>query len=157
MKAPQNLDHALVSTTYSSQGKTANRVLVSATSDQTLSKESFYVAASRAKYNLNIYAQDKKQLLEKAIISQAKQNPLEVLGNLDIKSEDHKEIRDKVERNVRNVYDKYVIKQMYDEHLKNQAKQPNKDLDSTKAKQQSESIKSNQETERQQKTRKLSR
>ncbi len=157
LNKPQNLDHALVSTTYSSQGKTANRVMVSATSDRTLSKESFYVAASRAKYNLDIYAQDKKKLLEKAITSQAKQNPLEVLDNLNIKSSAHKEIRDKVDRNVRNIYDKYVIKQMYDEHLKNQAKHPNKDLDSTKAKQRSESIKSNQETERQQKTRKLSR
>ena len=157
LNKPHSLDHALVSTTYSSQGKTANRVLVSATSDRTLSKESFYVAASRAKYNLDIYAQDKKKLLEKAKASQAKQNPLEVLDNLNIKSSAHKEIRDKVDRNVRNIYDKYVIKQMYDEHLKNQAKQPNKDLDSTKAKQRSESIKSNQATERQQITRKLSR
>ncbi len=157
LNKPQNLDHALVSTTYSSQGKTANRVLVSATSDRTLSKESFYVAASRAKYNLDIYAQDKKKLLEKAIISQAKQNPLEVLDNLDIKSNAHKEIRDKVDRNVRNVYDKYVIKQMYDKHIENQEQQPNQDLDSTKSKQQSESINSSKETERQQKTRKLSR
>ena len=157
LNQPQNLDHALVSTTYSSQGKTANRVLVSATSDRTLSKESFYVAASRAKYNLDIYAQDKKKLLEKAKASQAKQNPLEVLENLDIKSSAHKEIRDKVDRNVRNVFDKYVIKQMYDEHLKNQAKQPNKDLVDTQSKQRAESINSSIETERQQKTRRLSR
>ncbi len=163
LNKPQNLDHTLVTTTYSSQGKTANRVLVSATSDKTLSKESFYVAASRAKYNLDIYSQDKKKLLEKAKQSQAKQNPLEVLDNLNVKSSAHKEIRDKVDQNVRNVYDKYVIKQMYGEHLKNQTKQakqteqPNKDLDSTKAKQQSESIKSSPETEQQPKTRRLKR
>ena len=129
LNQPQNLDHALVSTTYSSQGKTANRVMVSATSDRTLSKESFYVAASRAKYNLDIYVQDKKQLLEKAIISQAKQNPLEVLENhLDIKSSAHKEIREQVERNVRSIYDLYVAKQINDKSLDSQQQQHNKDL-----------------------------
>ncbi|MGK7896262.1 MAG: MobF family relaxase [Xenococcus sp. (in: cyanobacteria)] len=137
LNQPQNLDHALVSTTYSSQGKTANRVLVSATSDRTLSKESFYVAASRAKYNLDIYAQDKKQLLEKAKASQAKQNPLEVLENhLDTKSSTHKEIRDKVERNVRSIYDKYVAKQIKDKSLDSQQQQASNDL-VTKSKSQS--------------------
>ncbi len=141
LNKPHSLDHALVSTTYSSQGKTANRVLVSATSDRTLSKESFYVAASRAKYNLDIYSQDKKKLLEKAKESQAKQNPLEVLeNNLDIKSSAHKEIRDKVDRNVRNVYDSYVIKQIYDKHIENQKQQQTKDLVDTKSKQRSESM-----------------
>ena len=107
--------------------------------------------------DISIYAQDKKKLLEKAKASQAKQNPLEVLDHLDIKSLAHKEIRDKVDRNVRNVYDKYVIKQMYDKYIENQSKQQNKDLDSTKSKQQSESIKSSLETEQKPKTRKLSR
>ena len=83
LSIPQNFDHALVATTYSSQGKTANRVLVSATSDKTLSKESFYVAASRAKYNLTIYTQNKEQLLARAQKSQAKLNPLEILDKYE--------------------------------------------------------------------------
>lgn len=82
----QHLDHALVSTTYSSQGKTADRVLVSASSDRTLSKESFYVAASRAKYDLKIYAESSAALLEKAQESHAKQNPLEVLEEQHLKA-----------------------------------------------------------------------
>ncbi|MDJ0717499.1 MAG: MobF family relaxase [Prochloraceae cyanobacterium] len=83
LNKPQHLDYALVSTTYSSQGKTAKRVLVSASSDCTLNKESFYVAASRAKYNLQIYAEDKSKLFEKAVESRAKKNPLEILSDID--------------------------------------------------------------------------
>ena len=47
LTSQQYLDYALVSTTYSSQGKTAERVL--AVADGTLSKEGLYVAVSRAK------------------------------------------------------------------------------------------------------------
>ena len=42
----QHLDHALVTTTYSSQGKTADRVLIAA--DEMVGAESFYVGCSRA-------------------------------------------------------------------------------------------------------------
>ncbi len=76
---PLHLDYALVSTTYSSQGKTADRVLISASADPTVSQESFYVAISRAKYDLKLYAQDKADLLERAKESRAKENPLELL------------------------------------------------------------------------------
>lgn len=79
LQSSQHLDHALVSTTYSSQGKTAERVLVSISADRTLGKESFYVAASRAKYDLQIYAEDRLALLERALVSHAKQNPLEAI------------------------------------------------------------------------------
>ena len=80
LKTPQHLDHALVSTTYSSQGVTANRVFVSATNDFTLSQESFYVAASRAKYNLQLYVENRANLVEKAQSSRAQSNPLELIG-----------------------------------------------------------------------------
>ena len=79
LKVPQHLAHNLVSTTYSSQGATANRVLVSATNDRTLSQESFYVAASRAKYNLQLYVENRAKLVEKASESQAQLNPVELL------------------------------------------------------------------------------
>ncbi|NJO94491.1 MAG: AAA family ATPase [Hydrococcus sp. RM1_1_31] len=74
---PLHLDYALVSTTYSSQGKTANRVLIAA--DHTVATESFYVAVSRVKDELKIYTTDKAEILEKACISKAKENPLEIL------------------------------------------------------------------------------
>ena len=76
---PLHLDYALVSTTYSSQGKTADRVLVSSTVDRTLSQESFYVAISRAKHDLQIFAQDREFLFEQAQESHAQETVLELL------------------------------------------------------------------------------
>ncbi|PZO11454.1 MAG: hypothetical protein DCF25_19365 [Leptolyngbya foveolarum] len=73
----QYLDYALVSTTYSSQGKTAERVLVVA--DGTLSKESLYVAVSRAKTNLSLYTADREKLFKQAERSAAKENPSDYL------------------------------------------------------------------------------
>ncbi|WP_228013572.1 AAA family ATPase, partial [Nostoc edaphicum] len=73
----QNLDYALVSTTYSSQGKTADRVLISA--DFTIGQESFYVAASRARHELKIYTEDPTRLLWLAQQSKSKENALELL------------------------------------------------------------------------------
>ena len=103
LNIPQNYDHALVSTTFGSQGRTANRVLVSATSDRTVSQQSFYVAASRAKYNLQIYAQDKEQLLTRAQKSQAKLNPLEIL-------EQHEKNLNKVKDNLKGIFNSYYKK-----------------------------------------------
>ena len=73
----QHLDYALVSTTYSSQGKTAERVMIAA--DETVSQESFYVAVSRVRRHLSIYTSDKEALLAKAMESRAKENALELL------------------------------------------------------------------------------
>jgi conjugative relaxase-like TrwC/TraI family protein len=71
LKGHQYLDYAWVSTTYSAQGKTADRVL--ALTDTMTSRESFYVAVSRAKYDLTIYASDRAELLRLAQISRANQ------------------------------------------------------------------------------------
>lgn len=81
--ALHHLDYALVSTTYSSQGKTANRVLVAA--DHTMGAESFYVAVSRVKYDLKIYTADKAQLLKDATRSKAKENPNDLLGQSQLR------------------------------------------------------------------------
>ncbi len=78
----QHLDYALVSTTYSSQGKTANRVLIAA--DKTMGKESFYVAVSRAKYDLKIYTEDKSDLLKLARKSKAKEIAIELIGSKSV-------------------------------------------------------------------------
>ncbi|MEO1134930.1 MAG: hypothetical protein AAFX40_19800, partial [Cyanobacteria bacterium J06639_1] len=77
LSRPQHFDYALVSTTYAAQGKTAERVLMAA--DRTASKESFYVAVSRVKRELKIYAADLDQLATLAEQSRANQNPVELL------------------------------------------------------------------------------
>ncbi|MEM9947525.1 MAG: hypothetical protein AAF810_15925 [Cyanobacteria bacterium P01_D01_bin.36] len=77
LSGQQYLDYALVSTTYSSQGKTADQVLVS--TDRTISKEGLYVAVSRAKQKLSLYTADKKQLFKRAERSTAKENPSDYL------------------------------------------------------------------------------
>ncbi|EDX84272.1 hypothetical protein S7335_1969 [Synechococcus sp. PCC 7335] len=72
LQGQQYIDYALVSTTYSSQGKTADRVL--ALMDSTTSQESFDVAASRAKHHLSIYTADVAELAQKVRRSRAKEN-----------------------------------------------------------------------------------
>ena len=74
---PQPVDYAWVSTTYSSQGKTAKRVLVAA--DASVDKESFYVAISRVKDDLRIYTRDLDELVRLAQTSRANENPIELL------------------------------------------------------------------------------
>jgi len=74
---PHHLDHAIVRTTYSSQGETADRVIIAA--DSTMGKESFYVAASRARLQLCFYTQDQDALLSWALESKMQENPLELL------------------------------------------------------------------------------
>ena len=73
----QYLDYALVSTTYSSQGKTADQVLGAI--DSTLSKEGLYVAVSRARQTLSLYTTSKEQLYKRAQRSAAKENPSDFL------------------------------------------------------------------------------
>jgi ATP-dependent exoDNAse (exonuclease V) alpha subunit/5S rRNA maturation endonuclease (ribonuclease M5) len=80
LQYPQHLDHAWVSTVYGSQGKTANRVLVA--TDTTMNAENFYVAISRAKYDLKIYTEDKADLLQQVQKTRAKENPLEFIKGL---------------------------------------------------------------------------
>ena len=73
----QHWDYAWVSTTYSSQGKTARRVLAFA--DAFVSQESFYVGVSRVKDDLRLYTRDREHLLERAQVSSANENPLELV------------------------------------------------------------------------------
>ena len=82
----QYLDYALVSTTYSSQGKTAERVL--ATIDSTVSKEGLYVAVSRAKYGLSLYTADKEKLYQKVQRSAAKNNPSDYISLFNLVNPD---------------------------------------------------------------------
>ena len=77
MSGQQYLDYALVSTTYSSQGKTADQVLVAV--DSTISSEGLYVAVSRAKQKLSLYTASKEKLFKQAERSTAKENPSDYL------------------------------------------------------------------------------
>jgi ATP-dependent exoDNAse (exonuclease V) alpha subunit len=73
-----HLDYALASTTYGAQGKSAERVI--AALDRQVGRESFYVAVSRVKQELRLYAsEDLDRLIERAERSRAKENPSEAL------------------------------------------------------------------------------
>jgi hypothetical protein len=74
-----HLDYALVSTTYAAQGKSAERVIGAL--DRYVARESFYVAVSRVKRELRLYAsEDLDRLIERVERSKAKENPGEVIG-----------------------------------------------------------------------------
>jgi conjugative relaxase-like TrwC/TraI family protein len=75
------VDYAWVSTTYSAQGKTADRVL--AATDRTLNQESFYVICSRAKYQLTLYTDNKTELIRQAQISRNKENVSDYVNLLE--------------------------------------------------------------------------
>ena len=62
-----------MSTTYGSQGKTADRVMALMDSTTT-NRESFYVTVSRAKHHLAVYTPDKVALSHWAEVSKAKEN-----------------------------------------------------------------------------------
>ncbi|WP_414755885.1 MobF family relaxase [Anabaena sp. CCY 9910] len=85
LQQAQHLDYAIVSTTYSSQGKTADRVLMA--TDNTIGQESFYVAVSRARYSLKLYTEDKDSLLALAQSSRAKENALVLLRQKELEKQ----------------------------------------------------------------------
>jgi len=77
---PLSVDYNLVSTSYRAQSKTQKRVIVSATSDPTSSREPFYVQISRQFKELSVYTQDLEQLREWVQRSNAQKNPVELLS-----------------------------------------------------------------------------
>ena len=99
LSGQQYLDYALVSTTYSSQGKTADQVLVAV--DSTISKEGLYVAVSRAKQKLSLYTASKEKLLKQAERSTAKENPSDYLTLFNLVNPDAQ--NEKAARTARDV------------------------------------------------------
>lgn len=77
---PLAVDYNLVSTSYRAQSKSQHRVIVSATSDPTSSREPFYVQISRQVHHLSVYTQDLENLRDWVKRSSAQSNPLELLG-----------------------------------------------------------------------------
>ena len=60
---PLHLDHAYATTIHSSQGTTAERVLIdAATKSRTTAKDVYYVAISRAQHEARIYTDDAAKL-----------------------------------------------------------------------------------------------
>ena len=58
----QFLDYSYVTTVFSSQGKSCDKVYASLTN---VDRENFYVATSRARYDCKLYTKDKEKLYEK--------------------------------------------------------------------------------------------
>ena len=67
-----NFNYAYVATSYSSQGKTVDEVLISQSADSfpASSREQFYVSSSRGRENVRIYTDSKLELLEAVGVSQ---------------------------------------------------------------------------------------
>ncbi len=91
-KERQYLDHALVSTAYSSQGKTSDRVLLAG--DSSIGKESMYVAISRAKYAIKIFVDSYDKMVKRAERSQSKKYALELFKDVE-KSEGKEPVKAK--------------------------------------------------------------
>ena len=73
-----HLDYALVSTTYSAQGKSAERVIRAI--DRHVGRESFYVTVSRVKHDLRLYAfENLDRLIVQTEKSQTNENPRDFL------------------------------------------------------------------------------
>ncbi|MEO1445125.1 MAG: MobF family relaxase [Cyanobacteria bacterium J06635_11] len=78
----QHIDYAWVSTTYSSQGKTASNVM--ALIDGATNKEAFYVATSRAKNKVQLYTSSVRDLQQLAERSRANENVSDYLPLFEI-------------------------------------------------------------------------
>lgn len=77
---PLGVDYANVSTAYSAQGFTAQRVIVAATNSPTSAQEPFYVKISRQTKDIKVYVEDLGRLHEWVQKSVAQENPLELIG-----------------------------------------------------------------------------
>ncbi|MEO0769664.1 MAG: MobF family relaxase, partial [Cyanobacteria bacterium J06649_4] len=82
LSSAQHIDYAWVSTTYSSQGKTASNVM--ALIDATTNKEAFYVATSRAKNKVQLYTSSTDDLQQLAERSRANENVSDYLPLFEI-------------------------------------------------------------------------
>ena len=75
-KQPLYLDHGYVSTVYASQGKTADHTLVFL--DNAISKEGLYVAVSRSKLDVKLFARNKSEIENTMRLSREKVSALDL-------------------------------------------------------------------------------
>ncbi len=85
LNKPQFLDHSYVTTVFSSQGKTCDKVYASL---NRVDKENFYVAVSRAKYDCKIYSLNKENLFKNVEKTGAKKTAHEKLKQPYLNCED---------------------------------------------------------------------
>ncbi len=86
------LDHGYVVTSYASQSKTVDRVFVGQSSQSfpASSREQFYVSASRGRYQVTVYTDDKEALLEAINQSDERLSATELVnGQLRLGELDH--------------------------------------------------------------------
>ena len=86
LRGYQHVDYAWIATTYSAQGKTAERVMA-LTDRATTNREAFYVATSRAKNELRLYTADIEKLRESANKSRANENVSDYLPLFELAQE----------------------------------------------------------------------
>ena len=77
----RHFTHGYALTSQASQGKTADRVILSASSKSgmALSKNQFYVSCSRGKNNISVYTEDKDRLKEAVVRSSSRKLVIEEL------------------------------------------------------------------------------
>jgi conjugative relaxase-like TrwC/TraI family protein len=98
LKESLHVDHNYVTTTYSSQGKTSDHVLIA--TDHTFTKEAMYVALSRARHGVQIFTENKEQMAARAETSRSKLTAEELLAPLHearLKVEQEKAAREPVQ------------------------------------------------------------
>ncbi len=79
---PLHLDHGYCSTVYSAQGRTCERVLMDAdVQSLTSSKDTYYVALSRARREAKIYTNERERLPEMMARENVKEAALEIHGS----------------------------------------------------------------------------
>lgn len=74
------IDYSYVTTVFSSQGRTCNKVYASLTN---VDSENFYVAVSRAEHDCKLYTHDKNQLYKKVNVSGVNKTAHEKIGALE--------------------------------------------------------------------------
>ncbi|MEM7373774.1 MAG: MobF family relaxase [Bacteroidota bacterium] len=86
----RNFTHGYYTTSPASQGKSVEKVLImqSSASGKATSKEQFYVSASRGKFGISIYTDDKNYLLHSAQRSTTRTTASEIAGNQKLTMKD---------------------------------------------------------------------
>ncbi len=77
-----NIDHAIVTTSHSSQGQTVDNVFIANSSKSfglATNLKQFYVSASRGKFNIKIYTDDKQELLNQVQKTSERQTATELM------------------------------------------------------------------------------
>ena len=84
------LDHGYVSTSHASQGRTTGKVILSqgSWSRGASSLEQFYVSASRGRFEVSVYTDDKQELLNSIRHSGQRQLAVELTGNRKLLEEE---------------------------------------------------------------------